>query len=391
MEDTAFYLYDRLISLNEVGGDPGRFGVTLTTFHRANRERQKAWPHSMLATSTHDNKRSEDVRARLGVLSELPEEWRANVTRWSRINREAKSRLGGASAPGPTDEYFIYQTLVGVWPTDPPDDEALDALRVRVRAATLKSVREGKARSSWLNPNADYEAATLSFVDALLKPGAGNAFLDEFLPFQRKAARIGLMNAISQAVLKLSVPGVPDLYQGCELHDLSLVDPDNRRPVDYALRSARLAEIQRAAEPGTSALRSYAESLFASADDGRLKLYVTWRLLQLRAARDALFRDGDYTPLRARGPRANNVCAFTRSRGSEPMIVVAPRWFARLMAAGRAPLGAVAWEDTALEAPPGDWMNWLTGETMRLEQSDGAFVLAELLTTLPWAVLVPVE
>jgi len=251
-------------------------------------------------------------------------------------------------------------------------------------------VREAKARSSWLNPNTEYEEATLAFIDALLQPGPGNPFLDEFLPFQRKIARIGLMNSLSQVVLKLTVPGVPDLYQGCELQDLSLVDPDNRRPVDYALRARWLAEMQRAAEPGPSGLRSYAATLFAAADDGRLKLYATWRLLKERARREALFREGDYTPLRARGPRANNVCAFLRRQGGDRVVVVAPRWFARLMWAGRAPLGAAAWEDTALEMPPGDWTNLLTGETVGAGARDGdALALAELFSTLPWAVLIP--
>jgi (1->4)-alpha-D-glucan 1-alpha-D-glucosylmutase len=390
MEDTAFYLYNRLISLNEVGGEPGRFGVTLTTFHRANRERQKAWPHAMLATSTHDNKRSEDVRARLNVLSELPEEWRANVTRWSRINRAAKRRAGGTTAPGLNDEYFIYQTLLGAWPMQPPDDGGLDALRLRVRAATLKAVREAKARSSWLNPNAEYEEAVQGFIDALLQPGGDNAFLSEFLPFQRKVARIGLMNGISQVVLKLTVPGVPDIYQGNESWDFSLVDPDNRRPVDFAQRSRWLAEMRRAAEPGPAALRSYAETLFAAADDGRLKLYVTWRLLQHRVRLELLFREGDYTPLRARGPRANNVCGFCRRHGDARIVVVAPRWFARLMAAGRAPVDGALWEDTVIETPGGLWTNLLTGETTGTAAPENAPLrLADVFSTLPWAILIP--
>jgi len=390
MEDTAFYLYNRLISLNEVGGDPRKFGVTLTTFHRANRERQKSWPHAMLATSTHDNKRSEDVRARLNVLSELPEEWRANVTRWNRINRGGRRSAGGSGAPSLNDEYFIYQTLLGVWPLQTPDATELDALRSRIQAATIKAVREAKVRSSWLNPSAEYEAATLGFIDALLQPPPGNTFLDEFLPFQRKVARAGLMNSISQVVLKLTVPGVPDVYQGNDSWDFSLVDPDNRRPTDYALRTAHLAEMQRAAGPGLSALGSYAGALFAAIDDGRLKLYFTWRLLQMRARHVTLFQEGDYMPLRARGARANNVCAFSRQHGNGRLVVVAPRWFARLMPAGRAPLLEAAWEDTALEMPSGPWTNVLTGEEFGSDvRGGGALRLAELFRTLPWAVLVP--
>jgi len=391
IEDTAFYIYNRLISLNEVGGDPCRFGVTLTTFHRANRERQKSWPHAMLGTSTHDNKRSEDVRARLNVLSEIPEEWRANVIRWDRINRVKKGKLGAERAPSPNDEYFLYQSLLGAWPLEELDEAGRAVLRERVRGTMLKAVREAKVHSSWMNPNAAYEEATLGFIDALLVQGSGNTFLDEFLPFQRKVARIGLMNSVSQVVLKLTVPGVPDIYQGNELWDFSLVDPDNRRPVDYAQRSARLAEMQRAAEPGPSALRSYAEALLAEMRDGRLKLYVTWRLLQLRARLETLFREGDYMPLRARGPRANNVCGFSRQRHDARLVVVAPRWFARLMTAGRAQVGDAAWEDTVIDAPRGAaWTNVLTGENVGpASQDDGTLRLAEVFSTLPWAVLIP--
>ncbi|HXV10335.1 MAG TPA: malto-oligosyltrehalose synthase [Burkholderiales bacterium] len=389
MEDTTFYIYNRLISLNEVGGDPRRFGVTLTTFHRANRERQKNWPHAMLATSTHDNKRSEDVRARLNVLSEIPEEWRANVIRWNRISREKKGRAGAERAPSPNDEYFLYQCLVGAWPLGELDEAGLSAFRERIRETMLKAVREAKVLTSWMNPNAAYEEATLGFVDALLAPGSGNAFLDEFLPFQRKIARIGLMNSVSQVVLKTTAPGVPDFYQGNESWDFSLVDPDNRRPVDYGRRVAWLAEMQRAAAHGPEVLRSYAAELFGTAGDGRLKLYVTWRLLQLRRRFDAVFREGEYAPLRARGPRANNVCAFVRRQGDLQLVVIAPRWFARLASTGLAAVGDAVWHDTELEAPRGDWLNVLTGESVSTTQADGALPLVRVFSTLPWAVLAP--
>ncbi len=385
MEDTTFYIYNRLISLNEVGGDPRRFGVTLTTFHRANRERQKHWPHAMLATSTHDNKRSEDVRARLNVLSEVQEEWRANVIRWGRINREKKIRAGTERAPSANDEYFLYQSLLGAWPLEDLDEAGFAVFRERIKGTMVKAVREAKVVSSWMNPNAAYEEATLAFVDALLAPGG--AFLDEFLPFQRKVARIGLMNSISQVVLKLTVPGVPDIYQGNESWDLSLVDPDNRRPVDYARRMAWLAEMQRVVEHGDAALRPYVGELFSIMGDGRLKLYVTWRLLQLRRQLDEMFREGSYLPLRARGTRTNNVCAFMREHGRTQLIVIAPRWFARLAQTGIAPIGDEVWHDTVLEAPAGHWLNALTGEAVSIAQEDAAVPLASALSTLPWAVL----
>lgn len=389
VEDTAFYIYNRLISLNEVGGDPRRFGVTLTTFHRTNRERQKNWPHAMLATSTHDNKRSEDVRARLNVLSEIPEEWRANVMRWNRVNRAKKGRAGAARVPSANEEYFLYQTLLGAWPLEGLDEAGLVAFRERIRQTMRKAVREAKEHTSWMNPNAAYEEATLAFVDALLVQGSGNTFLDEFLPFQRKVARIGLMNSISQVVLKLTVPGVPDIYQGNEMWDFSLVDPDNRRTVDYARRTACLAEMQRAAEQGIATLRPYAAELFDAMSDGRLKLFVSWRLLQLRAKLAALFREGDYTPLRARGPCASQVCSFWRQHGDARLVVIAPRWFARLAPSGFAPVGDAVWHDTVVDAPAGDWLNVFTGESVSVAQAGGALPLDKVLSTLPWAVLAP--
>jgi (1->4)-alpha-D-glucan 1-alpha-D-glucosylmutase len=389
IEDTGFYIYNRLISLNEVGGDPRRFGVTLTTFHRTNRERQKNWPHAMLATSTHDNKRSEDVRARLNALSEIPEEWRANVIRWGRLNRAKKGKHGTERAPSVNDEYFLYQSLLGAWPLEGLDEAGLPVFRERMRGTMLKAVREAKVHTSWMNPNAAYEEATLGFIDALLAQGSGNAFLDEFLPFQRKVARMGLMSSISQVVLKLTVPGVPDIYQGNEMWDFSLVDPDNRRAVDYARRSACLAEMQRAAEHGVAALRPYAAELLAAMNDGRLKLYVTWRLLQLRAKFETVFREGDYTPLRARGPCATRVCSFSRQHGDARLVVIVPRWFARLAPAGRDPVGDAVWHDTVLDAPPGEWLNVLTGDSLSMTADDGVLPLVSVFSTLPWAVLAP--
>jgi (1->4)-alpha-D-glucan 1-alpha-D-glucosylmutase len=252
-----------------------------------------------------------------------------------------------------------------------------------------KAVREAKVHTSWMNPNAAYEDATLGFIDALLTQSSGNAFLDEFLPFQRKVARMGLMNSISQVVLKLTVPGVPDIYQGNEMWDFSLVDPDNRRAVDYARRIACLAEMQRLAENGIAALGPYAAELFAALGDGRLKLYVTWRLLQLRAKLETVFRDGDYTPLRARGPRATYVCSFWRQHGDVGLVVVVPRWFARLASTGLVPTGDAVWHDTVLDAPAGDWLNVLTGESVSVAQAGGGLPLDNVLSTLPWAVLAP--
>ena len=392
MEDTSFYIYNRLISLNEVGGDPRRFGVTPLAFHRANRERQRSWPHTLLATSTHDNKRSEDVRARLSVLSEIPEEWRAKVLRWQRLNRPHKRKLELIRAPSPNDEYFLYQTLVGAWPLEELDEAGLAAFRERIKATMLKAIREAKVHTSWINPNQAYEEAMQAFVTALLAPGSGNPFLDEFLPFHRKVSRLGLLNSLSQVLLKFTVPGVPDLYQGNELWDFSLVDPDNRRPVDYGRRAALLAQIRQAASGDPSVLADYVAELYEKIDDGRLKLYFTWKSLALRAERESLFRDGRYLPLRVTGPRADHVIAYARSHGDATVAVAVTRWFAKLNANVVKPVGD-AWIDTVVEAPgPGKWFNVLTGEHVPAHQTgEKAWLLAgpALFRTIPWAVLVP--
>jgi (1->4)-alpha-D-glucan 1-alpha-D-glucosylmutase len=391
MEDTSFYLYNRLISLNEVGGDPRRFGVTPLAFHRANRERRKSCPHTLLATSTHDNKRSEDVRARLHVLSEIPDEWRAKVLRWNRINRSHKRKLETLRAPSLNDEYFLYQTLLGAWPLEPLDQAGLAAFRERIERAMLKAIREAKAYTSWINPDPVYEEAMLGFIGALLTPETDNPFLAEFLPFQRKVARLGLLNSLSQVLLKLTVPGVPDLYQGNELWDFSLVDPDNRRPVDYEHRARLLAQLRQAASGDPSALADYVAELYEDIEDGRLKLYFTWKLLALRAEREAPFRCGEYLPLRVTGPRSDHVVAFARSHGDTTVAVATTRWFARLNAVMVKPVGNV-WTDTAVETPgPGEWVNVLTGE--RVAAADGSGMVSvpatELFRTIPWAVLVP--
>ncbi|HYM47834.1 MAG TPA: malto-oligosyltrehalose synthase, partial [Burkholderiaceae bacterium] len=231
LEDTSFYVYNRLVSLNEVGDDPRRFGVSLETFHRANRERLEHWPHALLSGSTHDSKRSEDVRARLHVLSELPQEWGRHVARWNRLNRRHRRELEDTSLPSRNDEYLLYQTLLGVWPLAELDELGLAALRERIEAYMLKAAREAKTDTSWINQSQEYEQALIAFVRALLGTLARNPFLNDFLPFQRRVARLGLFNSLSQTLLKLAAPGVPDIYQGNEIWDFSLVDPDNRRPI----------------------------------------------------------------------------------------------------------------------------------------------------------------
>lgn len=377
MEDTAFYIYNRLVSLNEVGGDPRRFAVTVSAFHHVCQERQQRWPHAMLTTSTHDTKRSEDVRARVSVLSELPGDWQRNVGRWARLNRAKKVIVDGEPAPSRNDEYLLYQTLVGAWPLDRLDGGDLSEFRDRIRDYMLKAVREAKVHTSWVNTNADYEEAVAQFVDQLMS-GSGNRFLTDFLPFARRVARLGLFNALSQLLLKLAAPGVPDIYQGNELWEFALVDPDNRRPVDYARREALLGEIERGWNDGDRT--DFAQALLEHLEDGRIKLFVTWRLLQLRRRLGDLFTTGEYLPLTSDGRFGDYLCAFARRDGEHTVIALAPRWFGRLLIDTHLPLGPV-WEDTQITLPePGQWHNLLTGET--IDTADTA-LLADLLGTFP--------
>ncbi len=241
IEDTAFYRHHRLISVNDVGGDPDAFGMRLKAFHAASRDRALHWPHTMLASSTHDAKRSEDVRARIDVISELPAAWRLTVRRWSRLNRRHRRLVDGVLAPSRNDEYLLYQRLVGSLPPVELDDAALAVYADRVAQATLKAARESKAVTSWINPHAEYEAALGGFVQALLTRRDNPLFLDDLQATAATFAWHGAFNSITMALVKTLSPGVPDFYQGCELVDLSMVDPDNRRPVDFQHRRALLA------------------------------------------------------------------------------------------------------------------------------------------------------
>jgi (1->4)-alpha-D-glucan 1-alpha-D-glucosylmutase len=344
IEDTALYRYNRLLSLNEVGGEPGSYGAGVRAFHADAEYRSRHWPHEMLATSTHDTKRSEDVRARLNVLSEMTTPWRDAVRRWTRMNRTRTREIDGQQAPSRNDEYHFYQTLFGSLPLTGVDADALGAYRERLEAYMIKAVREAKVRTSWTDVDPAYEDALLQFIRSVLEPRDTNLFLSDFLQFQRAVVRFGLLNSLTQTLCKLTAPGVPDVYQGNELWDFSLVDPDNRRPVDYARRRALLAELQQ----GTVPVRELAHRL----EDGRGKLLVTWKALQLRRANPLLFRDGAYRRLRVRGEHANNIVAFARRLAGKSVIVIAPRLYRRLLA-GRdgLPLGAEVWSDTLIELP----------------------------------------
>jgi (1->4)-alpha-D-glucan 1-alpha-D-glucosylmutase len=384
VEDTALYRFIRLVALNEVGGEPDAFGVSVRAFHADCQHRAKHWPHEMLATSTHDTKRSEDVRARIAVLSEGPALWRRTVLRWRRVNRLRKREIDDQKAPSAHDEYLFYQTLVGTWPLQEPDEEALGTYIGRIEEYLIKAAREAKLRTSWTNPDAEYEDALRQFVRATLEKREGNPLLSELIASGR-IARFGLFNALSQVACKLATPGVPDIYQGTELWDFSLVDPDNRRPVDYELRRRLLAEIRNGVSP---------RALVESIEDGRAKLFLIWKLLQLRRTHEALFRDGEYLPLRVSGARAAHLCAFARKHQHTLLIVLVPRLYARLVGDQDVlPLGEPVWRDTAVELPRGSkastFSNVLGGGSCSSQARESRRVLhvADALANFPVAAL----
>jgi (1->4)-alpha-D-glucan 1-alpha-D-glucosylmutase len=322
VEDTAFYRYARLISLCEVGGDPDIFGATPEAFHRLSLERLERWPLSLNATSTHDTKRSEDVRLRISALSEVPDEWMALLRRLTRINRRHRIEVDGVLCPDRSEELFFYQTVVGALPDDvEPGAAGWDELVARLQQYMEKAAREAKVHTTWTNPNPAYDEALQGFVDAVLR---SDAFLAEVRPFQRRVARAGRIAALSLAALKLAAPGVADVYQGCELTELSLVDPDNRRPVDYAARRRLLAEIARRVDRPEDRLELARE--LVARDDGSAKLLLLREGLRFRReARELLVR-GSYLPLHVDGPHARHTVAFARRHGARMLVCVAPRF-----------------------------------------------------------------
>ncbi len=362
IEDMAFYVYNRLISLNDVGTDPTVFGLAPDTVHLWMTERQQRWPAALSATSTHDSKRGEDVRVRIDVLSEIPGAWKAAVTKWRAANRRHKVEINGAPAPGPNEEYFIYQTLVGAWPFD-SDPASLDRFRERMLAYVTKALREAKVHTSWTSPDEGYEVAVRRFVEALLERRRTNTFLHAFLRFQARVAELGIYNSLAQILIKIIAPGVPDFYQGTELWDLSLVDPDNRGAVDYARRRQLLDE------PGTWD----AADVLENRRDGRIKLFVIARGLGVRAARRAACEAGAYVPLGASGTRRDCLFSFARTRGDEWTVVCVPRLVGSLVPdAATPPIGRGVWVDTRLELPPGSpsiFRDAFTGDTLQAEES----------------------
>ncbi|HYG54470.1 MAG TPA: malto-oligosyltrehalose synthase [Burkholderiales bacterium] len=362
IEDTAFYRYNRLVALNEVGNDPRNFGFSLKAFHAASEDRVQRWPCTMLASSTHDTKRSEDARARLAVLSEMPSAWRLALRRWSTMNRSRRTEIDGESLPSPADEYHYYQALVAIWP-----GASLKDLSERLKAYMLKAARESKLRTSWINPDTEYEAALERFVVESLR---NQVFLKDLGEVMPRLVHLGMLVSLSQALVKVASPGVPDYYQGCELWDFSLVDPDNRRPVDFALRKKLLGNER---------------DLLANLADGRAKLHVIRKGLEVRRRFHDLFHGGRYEPLHADGGREDNLVSFILRNDSRVVVAIAPRLFVRLMRdEDIAPVGEHVWGESRLELPAGSYTDAMTGRKV----SGGPQRVAELLSGFPVALLV---
>jgi (1->4)-alpha-D-glucan 1-alpha-D-glucosylmutase len=394
IEDTTFYVYNRLLSLNEVGGDPSRFGVSADAVHHFNADRQAKWPWALSPLSTHDTKRSEDVRARLNVLSEMPEEWRGGLERWGRLNEPHRTTLEDSSVPDRNEEYFLYKTLIGAWPLAPclPDEYA--RFVARIQAYMLKALHEAKVHSSWINPQDDYDQAVGQFVARILDEQLSAPFLNDIKQFQARVSHFGLLNSLAQTLLRICSPGAPDTYQGTELWDFSLVDPDNRRPVDYALRQKMLRELQKRTKAAGSDRTALARELIDTKEDGRIKLYLTSRALHCRRNDPGLFSAGVYRAGEPAGEKRDHLFAFVRQKNGASALVATPRLFCRLMNGSMGlPLGKDVWGDTrvtisALQSSD-RWENVFTGQLVSPQQEHGhaIFFAHDLFAHFPVALL----
>ncbi|HEV3208551.1 MAG TPA: malto-oligosyltrehalose synthase [Terriglobales bacterium] len=394
LEDTAFYRYCPLLSLNEVGGSPDTFGISLGTFHGRNAARRASWRNAMLASSTHDTKRSEDVRARINVLSEIPAEWYRAIRVWQRLNQDRKVLVAGEPAPSANEDYFLYQTLLGAWPLKPMNAEEYSEFVTRVHIYMEKALREAKVHTSWINPDTEYETAFHSFLDSILDRSSGKTFLEAFAPLQAKVARAGIFNSLSQTLLKIASPGLPDFYQGTEIWNFSLADPDNRRPVNYGHLQSLLGQLREAESENPAAL---VDQLASDPSDGRLKMYVTRCALQFRRKHRALLARGSYLPLRAGGARHKHVIAFARSFEGRTAIVLTGRFFAQLGDPARLPVGEEIWGNNEVVLrrvlPSGPYRDIFSGQTVTPIHRNGLAVLplSAAFAHLPIALLVNIE
>jgi (1->4)-alpha-D-glucan 1-alpha-D-glucosylmutase len=378
LEDTVFYIYNRLAALNEVGGEPQEFGFSVEAFHERNLDRQRNWPATLLATSTHDTKRSEDVRARMVAISESPDAWRRSLQRWRVANRRWKRTINDAEAPDANEEYLLYQTLLGTWPTrsnGEPEAAAPTEYIDRIQAYMAKALHEAKINTSWIQPNEEWDAAMRDFIAKILDSSPRNKFLPVLVPVAKEIAQLGAVNSLAQTLLKLTSPGVPDIYQGNEIWDYSLVDPDNRCPVDYKRRREMLEALATASP----------RDLLRAWPDGRIKMFLIQRVLRFRREHVELFQQGEYLPLTPSGTFLECCVSFARHLADKWIVVIAPRLSSRV---GFPPI-AESWKETAVEFP----------ETLSLEHAHDLFTcrpvpvqdrrvkLADALSIFPFAAI----
>lgn len=381
-EDTVLYVYNRLLSLNEVGGEPRDFGVSLEDLHGFNQRRLSEWPHSMNTTSTHDTKRGEDVRARLNVLSEIPREFGDRIRRWRDLNACHAGSIQGTRVPELNDEYFLYQTLVGAYPFS---EEGRAGFLPRLEAYMIKAMREAKSLTSWVEPDAACEKGFAEFLKASLDPSVSPEFLGDFLEFSSRVHRYGVYNSLSQTLLKVTSPGVPDFYQGAELWDLNLVDPDNRRPVHFGIRNGLLKTL---AERIPDGLPDLARDLLLRPEDGVVKLFLIQRSLAARREMVGLFTEGAYLPIYAEGELREHVICFGRKLEDAAALVLAPRFFTSLVEPHVLPLGEEVWKDTDILLPEGFPAEWKDAITENEIQADGRVKIGKILTHFPAALLI---
>lgn len=375
LEDTVFYIYNRLAALNEVGGEPQFFGLSVEAFHQRNLRRQRDWPDSLLATSTHDTKRSEDVRARMLAISEIPQLWARSLQKWRTANRRFKKQIDDAEAPDAGEEYLLYQTLLGAWPVNldgVPAPSVSPEFVSRIQGYMAKALKEAKLNTSWIQPNENWDNAMASFVARILETNPRNKFLPAFLPVAEEIAQLGAVNSLAQITIKFTAPGVPDVYQGTELWDDSLVDPDNRRPVDYARRRKILKEVEHV--PPAELMRCW--------PDGRIKLRLSQLLLHLRRDNAELFREGSYEPINFGGVFAGCAIGFVRRGEGRAIVVIVPRLSSRV---GFPPVGE-RWQDTHAILPSGlcALRDVFSDREVRAENSQ--LKLSEGMAQLPFAV-----
>ena len=385
-EDTLLYRYVRLLSLNEVGSNPAQFGISTDQFHEFNQLRQQTWPLTLNATSTHDTKRGEDTRARLNILSQIPNEFQTNIAQWQKIIFSKKTQINGAAVPDDNETYYLYQTLLGAYPWDDIEQQEFPN---RIAQHIIKTLREAKVHSCWIEPNLPYEDTVVAFALSLLSDAE---FMDAFLPLQRKIATYGLLNSLTQTLLKIVCPGIPDFYWGTELWDLTLVDPDNRRPIDFALRQKLLSKV-------ATLNPKKAITLLATPSDGKAKLYIIYKALQFRKSQPLLFEKGKYLPITIKGPQSNHVVAFCRINNSgsgDYALVVVPRFVTELLSVelSKSQMSNpqnwydINWADTCLSLPeglPSRWIDIFTGKP--LFSDCGQLPLSVVLNDFPVALL----